>query len=388
MITNFSASYAGHVVDDSVGFSGTPANDRRYSNETLAGTLYWALDFALHLEKIGFDEFWIAEHHFQPEGYEGIPNLLMLSLYLATQTERLRFGCGFNIAPMWHPLRLAEDFAMADILTKGRVIFGVGRGYHTREVETFGAPMLDGDANRELFEEQVELILKAFREESFSHEGKHYQIPAKVPYRGYTLEKLSLVPRPLNQPVEVWQPLVSGNPRGIDFMAKMGIKPLISGTPEGRIKERVDMYQEASAKYGRELTGGEDVALGYRFFIAETKEKAIKQARPYFEEAMKFAAPLGLMTINPDQVAALANPAQIQGTALPTLEEAVDAGIWLCGPPQLIIDYLKKVEEEFPGVQRINMGAVMGMSRKVFKDQLTMFAEEVMPAFPGWADKS
>jgi len=355
---------------------------------TLAGTLYWALDFALHLEKIGFDEFWIAEHHFQPEGYEGIPNLLMLSLYLATQTERLRFGCGFNIAPMWHPLRLAEDFAMADILTKGRVIFGVGRGYHTREVETFGAPMLDGDANRELFEEQVELILKAFREESFSHEGKHYQIPAKVPYRGYTLEKLSLVPRPLNQPVEVWQPLVSGNPRGIDFMAKMGIKPLISGTPEGRIKERVDMYQEASAKYGRELTGGEDVALGYRFFIAETKEKAIKQARPYFEEAMKFAAPLGLMAINPDQVAALANPAQIQGTALPTLEEAVDAGIWLCGPPQLIIDYLKKVEEEFPGVQRINMGAVMGMSRKVFKDQLTMFAEEVMPAFPGWADKS
>ena len=162
MFTNISASYAGHVVDDSVGFSGTPANDRRYSNETLAGTLYWALDFALHLEKIGFDEFWIAEHHFQPEGYEGIPNLLMLSLYLATQTERLRFGCGFNIAPMWHPLRLAEDFAMADILTKGRVIFGVGRGYHSREVETFGSPMLDGDANRDLFEEQVEVIFKSF----------------------------------------------------------------------------------------------------------------------------------------------------------------------------------------------------------------------------------
>ena len=112
------------------------------------------------------------------------PNLLMLNLYLATQTKRLKFGCGFNIAPMWHPLRLAEDFAMADILTNGRVVFGVGRGYHTREVETFGSPMLDGDANRELFEEQVEVILKSFREESFTHEGKYYQIPAKVPYRG------------------------------------------------------------------------------------------------------------------------------------------------------------------------------------------------------------
>jgi len=55
---------------------------------------------------------------------------------------------------MWHPLRLAEDYAVADILTKGRTVFGVGRGYHTREVETFGAPMTNQDANRELFEDR------------------------------------------------------------------------------------------------------------------------------------------------------------------------------------------------------------------------------------------
>ena len=162
MIHNFSASYAGCIVDDNVGFEGTLANDRWYSNEALVQTFDWALDIAQHMDGLGYKEFWMAEHHFQHEGYEGIPNLLMLGLYLATQTKNLRFGCGFNIVPMWHPLRLAEDFAMADILTKGRVIFGVGRGYHTREVETFGAPMLDGDANRSLFEEQVELILKAF----------------------------------------------------------------------------------------------------------------------------------------------------------------------------------------------------------------------------------
>ena len=177
MIRSFSASYAGHVVDDNLGFQGTPANDRTYSNERLSQAFDWALDFSQHLEGLGFDEFWMAEHHFQPEGYECIPNLLMLGLYLATQTKRLKFGCGFNITPMWHPLRLAEDFAMADILTNGRVVFGVGRGYHTREVETFDAPMLDGDANRELFEEQVEIIVKAFTQESFSHHGKHFNIP-------------------------------------------------------------------------------------------------------------------------------------------------------------------------------------------------------------------
>ena len=98
----------------------------------------------------------------------------MLAVHLAHLTPRLRIGCGFNIAPMWHPLRLAEDYATADVLTEGRVTFGVGRGYHTREVETFGAPLLDQDGNRELFEEQVEVIIKAFREASFSHHGKHY----------------------------------------------------------------------------------------------------------------------------------------------------------------------------------------------------------------------
>ncbi len=386
MISNFSTSYAGHVVDDNIGFAGTPANDRWYSNDQLAATFDWALDIAKHLEHHGYNEFWMAEHHFQPEGYEGIPNLLMLGLYLATQTERLKYGCGFNITPMWHPLRLAEDFAMADILTQGRVMFGVGRGYHTREVETFGSPMLDGDANRELFEEQVEVIIKAFREESFSHEGKHYRIPARVPYRGYMLEKLSLVPRPVHQPVEVWQPLVSGNPRGIDFMAKMGIKPLISNTPEPRLKERVEMFQQAAASYGRELGWGEDVALGYRFFIAETREKAIKQAQPYFEEAMKFGAPLGLTALSPEQIETVANIHTTRGVALPTLEEAVENHTWLCGPPETIIEHFKKVEEDYPGVERINVGAVMGMPLEVFKDQLTMFAEKVMPAFPGWAD--
>ena len=115
--------------------------------------------------------FWMAEHHFQREGTECIPNVLMMALHLTHVTKNLNIGCGFNITPMWHPLRLAEDYAMADILSNGRVVFGVGRGYHTREVETFGSPLIDQNANRELFEEQVDIIFKAFNEEQFSHKG-------------------------------------------------------------------------------------------------------------------------------------------------------------------------------------------------------------------------
>ena len=383
MFRSFSASYAGHVVDDNLGFDGTPANDRSYSNERLAAAFDWALDFSQHLESLGYDEFWMAEHHFQTEGYECIPNLLMLSLYLAANTRRLKYGCGFNITPMWHPLRLAEDYAMADILTGGRVIFGVGRGYHTREVETFAAPMLDGDANRELFEEQVEVLVKAFGEESFSHQGKHYKFPADVPYRGYQLEQISLVPRPVSQPVEIWQPLVSGNPKGIDFMGRMGIKALIANTPEPALSERMAMYQQGAAAHGRELALGEDVAMGYRFFIGDTQEKAIEEARPYFEEAMKFAAPLGLMRLSQEQIDEVARPGRPQGIELPTLEEAVANKVWLCGPPEQIAEHLMSVEEQYPGVERVNLGAVMGMPQEVFKDQLTKFAEGVFPLMQG-----
>ena len=381
MFKSFSASYAGHIVDDNLGLAGTPANDRWYSNDQLAGAFEWALDISRHLEAHGYDEFWMAEHHFQPEGYECIPNLIMLGLYLACHTQRLKYGCGFNITPMWHPLRLAEDFAMADILSGGRIIFGVGRGYHSREVETFGSPMFDGDANRELFEEQVEVMVKAFTEESFSHQGKHYQIPAPVPYRGYTLEKLSLVPRPRQNPVDIWQPLVSGNPKGVDFMARIGIKAMVANTPEPALAERLTMYRQAAAKYGRELALGEDIALGYRFFIAKNREQAIAEARPYFEEAMKFAAPLGLMRLEPEQVEAVANPGLRRGVQLPTLEGAVASGAWLCGSPDDVVNQLKETEAKYPGVERVNLGSVMGMPREVFKEQLSRFAEDVMPAF-------
>ena len=112
---------------------------------------------------------------------------------------------------------------MADILTGGRVIFGVGRGYHTREVETFGAPLIDQNANREMFEEGVEILFKAFEGEPFSHKGKYYTIPPEVPYRGYTLKDITVIPAPERLPVECWQPIQSGSERAFDFMARYGI---------------------------------------------------------------------------------------------------------------------------------------------------------------------
>ncbi|MGH7335676.1 MAG: LLM class flavin-dependent oxidoreductase [Candidatus Rokuibacteriota bacterium] len=383
MITKFDSLYAGHVDMDNIGYGGTAVNDRRFPNDYLVTALDKARALARLLDGRGYDTFWLAEHHFQPEGYECIPNILMMAVDLAHQTQRLKIGCGFNITPMWHPLRLAEDFAMADVLTGGRVIFGVGRGYHTREVETFGSPLLDQAANRDLFEEQVEIIFKAFQQASFSHEGKHYTIPARVPYRGYQLEEITVVPRPIH-PVECWQPIQSATRRGLDFMAKHGIKGIIGGgvAEGGAMRNVMESFRDALRGAGRDARLGEDLCVGYHFQLADSQEKAIKAAAPYFEENLKMFGPLRLVrSLSDEQIEAMADPRRAPFAGLPTIERAVKNGAYLCGPPAQIIDDLMRLEQQYPGLERISVSHPIGTPEAVMLEQLEWFAAEVMPAF-------
>jgi alkanesulfonate monooxygenase SsuD/methylene tetrahydromethanopterin reductase-like flavin-dependent oxidoreductase (luciferase family) len=380
MITRFSTLYVGHIELERCGLAGVPADDRRYSNERLVETFDTATALARAADTLGYETLWLAEHHFQHEGYECIPSIPMLAVDLAHRTERVKIGCAFNVVPAWHPLRLAEDFAVADILTRGRVVFGVGRGYHTREVETLGNPMLDAEANRELFEEQVEVILKAFREESFSHRGKHYTLPPEVPYRGYPLKEITLVPRPLRRPVEVWQPIVSGSARGLDFMARHRIKGVISATAEELVQRWVRDYQETARRHGRELLLGEELILGFRMCIDDTVERAIERARPYLEEHAKVMAPLGMLRYSEEHARAVA-ARQPQSPTAATLENGVRNRSWLCGPAADIVGYLKDVERRYPGLDHVMIGWAIGTPRNLMVEQLTRFAREVMPAF-------
>jgi alkanesulfonate monooxygenase SsuD/methylene tetrahydromethanopterin reductase-like flavin-dependent oxidoreductase (luciferase family) len=379
MIKRFSTLYVGHIELESCGFAGKPADDRRYPNARLIETFETARALARTADALGYETLWLAEHHFQHEGYEVIPNIPLLAVDLAHHTKRVKIGCAFNISPMWHPLRLAEDYATADILTNGRCIFGVGRGYHTREVETFGAPMMDADANRELFEEQVEVMLKAFHQESFSHRGKHYTLPPEVPYRGYGLKEISLVPRPVHS-TEIWQPVVSGSARGLDFMAKHGIKGVISATAEQFVEPWFRGYQDANRKYGRELKLGENMILGFRMALDDTVEGAMAKARPYFEEHAKFMGPLGMLRYGEEQVVAVA-ARQAQAPTKASLENGVKNRAWLCSPAKDMVAYLKDVEAKYPGLDHVMVAWALGTPRTLMIEQLTRFAREVMPAF-------
>lgn len=379
MITKFSVLYVGQIELDNVGLNGTPANERRYSNEQLVEAFYTARDVAQLMDELGFYCLWTAEHHFQHEGYEVFPNLILLSTWLATQTKQLKLGCAFNVLPMWHPVRMAEDYAMADIMTGGRVIFGVGRGYHTREVESFGAPMLDNDANKALFEEQMEVLLKCFNEESWSHHGKHYTIPPAVPYRGYDLKEVTCVPRPIHRPVEIWQPIASG--RTLEYIATRGIKGMVTLNGWKLTEQVARAYRDAAATAGRRLALGEDLAVGLGLYIDETQEAAIRRCEPYHDERYKWFAPFGFVRYADEQGRPWGTPGA--PTRIPTLRDGVAQRAWLCGPPSEIVAGLKAYEEAYPGLDQVLIHWAEGMPPAELKEQLRTFAREVMPAFPG-----
>ena len=389
MITKFGSLFAGHVDFEDIGLDATALNDRWLPDEHLASVFDKAEAIAGVMDRLDYETFWMAEHHFQREGYECIPNLMLFAVHLAHLTKKLKIGCGFNIAPMWNPLRMAEDYATADILTDGRVVFGVGRGYHTREVETFDAPIIDQDANRELFEEQVEVMFKAFNERSFSHHGKHYNIPPDVPYRGYDLKEITLVPRPKYLPVECYQPIVGGSQRAMDFMVKHGIKGMIGGgaAAGGATMEVVRRWRETLAQAGKETELGGDLIIGFSIHLADTEEKGMNEARLFFEENMKMFAPLGFFHgLSDEQLIALGDPSRARSAGLPTIEDGVRAGSWLCGPPELVAEKLNAIQEMYPGLTQINVGSVVGTPQKVILEQLEWFGKEVMPQFKAQAN--
>lgn len=379
MIKNFSVFYVGNIDLEDVGLDGIPANDRRYRNERLTQSMETAEKAAILMDELGYHALWMAEHHFQREGYECIPNVIMMGTHLAAKTERLKFGCGFNIVPMWHPLRLAEDYAMADVLTGGRMIFGVGRGYHSREVETFGSPVIDNDLNRELFEEQIEVILKAFNSESFSHHGKNYNIPPDVPYRGYDLEEITLVPRPLNLPVETWQPVVSGS--SIDFTVKNGFNGVVALTGEKLVDQAFHRFRDACERNGRGNVLGSGLALGIGFYIADNENDAMERLRPFHDERFKWFAPFGFVRYADEEGRVWGTPGAPART--PRIEDGVQQKAWICGPPSHQIEFLKGIEEKYPGLENIILHWPEGMPRGEYLSQLRIFAEEVMPAFTG-----
>jgi alkanesulfonate monooxygenase SsuD/methylene tetrahydromethanopterin reductase-like flavin-dependent oxidoreductase (luciferase family) len=134
------------------------------------------LDEVALAERIGIDQIWFFEHHLAPTAPVPSPNLLIAAA--ARATRRIRFASMVNILPFRHPLLVAEEAAMLDNLTEGRLDMGLGRGLRPPEFDAFG---VDQDRSREMFLESFDIIRRVWADEDFVHHGKYWTVRKDAP---------------------------------------------------------------------------------------------------------------------------------------------------------------------------------------------------------------
>jgi len=222
------------------------------------------LDAWAEMDRLGYDGVAFNEHHATPYGMMNSPNLLAASA--AQRTKNLKLLIYGNLTPLHDPLRLAEEIAMLDCLSNGRIICGIARGA-AREYRTLGVSMSE---SRDRFEEAYAIMVGAWTQEVFNFEGK---------FNSY--ENIALWPRPVQQPYPpVWMP-VTGSKESIEFAARnnLAITPGIGGAAREDI---LRLYGKVQAEHGRTVTP-DKITIQVDCYIADSQEQAIREYGPCSE---------------------------------------------------------------------------------------------------------
>jgi alkanesulfonate monooxygenase SsuD/methylene tetrahydromethanopterin reductase-like flavin-dependent oxidoreductase (luciferase family) len=221
------------------------------------------LEQAVLAESQGYHAVWLAEHHFSRYGVG--PSIHLTAANLAARTRRIRIGTAVTIVPFYHPIRIAEEIAMLDQLSGGRIDWGAGRGYQGHEFAGFGA---DITQSHRVFREALDIILRAWTGEPFAFEGEFYRFPA-----------LRVLPTPLQTPhPPVWIAAIS--PETLAWAADHAWPVLTDQfSPLHRIEESRKLYSERAAAAGLDVARVELPTLRH-VYVGETFQKAREEAAP------------------------------------------------------------------------------------------------------------
>ena len=359
--------------------------DRRFDNAACWKATLDYIDAAVEADRLGFDSIWTTEHHFQYEGYEVIPNGMLISAWIAARTERIRVGAMFNVVPQWNPLRLAEDFATMHNLSGGRGILGVGRGTVPRELLHLNPDHIsvgsadnpdqaaDDARNREWFEEAMEIVRRSLSSERFSFCGKYFQLPAPgIPDRGDTVHELTLIPRPI-YPYEIWQAVTS--PPTIEYVPVVDHGAVFWNQHPVFVKRLWDRYGELHDQHhGGTLPAGDKRMLVVNVRIEDTHEEAIRTARDGHDEFWKFLGPYGWSRgyMGPDGRAAAPG-------LVPTLEESMAQKMYLVGTAEEVAEGVQ-MYRELLGIERLTLFPhLIGDPYQKASEQMSRFMSDVVP---------
>lgn len=252
-------------------------------------------------EQAGFTTAWFTEHHFAHNGFMNAPpNPIQMCTHIAAHCPNLRVGTAPIVLPDWHPLRVAEDVAMLDNMTLGRVDFGVAKGINERSTIQFNsnADRRDSAKVTRLFRESLDIILKAWTNETLTHKGEFYEFP--VPgwketnsffdplderYHGTDGEYKAMYvhPRPYSPSSQPRHPpvwLMSNSPPAFKQAGENGWGVISMSSGPKHTKSCWEPYRQAlSEREGRDVALGEGVGVCLAFYVGETMEEAVETIR-------------------------------------------------------------------------------------------------------------
>ncbi len=240
-----------------------PLSQRHFKADVAVRTYAEHLAAWQELDRLGYDGVGFNEHHCSPYGLMNSPNLMASAA--AQRTKRLKLLIYGNLLPLHEPLRLAEELAMLDCLSEGRIISGFARGI-PREYQVHNVPLAQ---SRERFEEAYEIVTRAWTEDVFSYSGKYW-----------SYKDVALWPRPVQKPHPPIMIPIVGSQESIEFAGRhnIGITPGLAGG--GLRDDIIRHYARSLASAGHRITP-DHLSLALNAYVADSKAQAVKEVAPY-----------------------------------------------------------------------------------------------------------
>jgi alkanesulfonate monooxygenase SsuD/methylene tetrahydromethanopterin reductase-like flavin-dependent oxidoreductase (luciferase family) len=323
-----------------------------------------ALEEIEYAEELGFDSVWLPEHHFSVYGMLG--DVLTLAANIAQRTKRMKIGTAVVLLPLNHPVRVAEQAALVDALSNGRLLLGLGRAYQPAEFDGFGvAP----EHSREMFLEGLDILEKCFHEESFSYEGKFWKV-----------KDVKLYPKPVQKPrPPIYWAAVT--PTSYELAGKMGY-PVLRGpnfTGMHLVEKEWQTYCDVLRQNGHDPSQM-DHPLMMQTFVAESRKVVEEVVVPH---AMWYWKLLGrLLPGGPGK--RVESGYELYPKVAQTMEKLTERDLleWgTCyGTPDEVIERMKLYLQRAGTTHWLSWMKIGGMPHDHMMKSMELFARHVMPA--------
>jgi len=319
-------------------------------------------------EEVGFDGVWIGEHHFRD--YGTVPSIAAMLGYLAARTSRLRLGSGVYVLPLHDPVHVAEEVAELDVLSGGRIEFGVGRGYQSIEFDGFGVDLAEA---RDRFDESLDIIRGLWTQPRFSYEGKYYRVG-----------DVELVPRPVQQPHPPIH-VAAVSPETVERYAARGLPILADpAAPFKRVAKAAETWRRTAAEAGHAVDDVE-LVVSRSVYVAPTVEQARADQERFeqlFDRSRIFNAASAPVDSRTGEVAK--GFEYWQDRYLKGGEVGTDFRwdqLEVIGDPARVISQIAALRDFGFAHLMCDFGSTRPIPFEELKKTMTFFADEVMPAF-------